>query len=165
MPADTLVSPPAGPGRWLGLAVWLLLSFLPAWTGARFPPGPWYQSLAQPPLTPPGWLFAPVWTVLYALMGLSAWLIWQRAGLLAARWPLSLFALQLILNGLWSYLFFGLRRPGLALLDLIALWLAVVATLLAFWRFHRPAGQLLIPYLIWISFALYLNLGFWYLNR
>lgn len=150
---------------WSGLAFWLILSFLPAWSGSRFPPGEWYAQLRQPPLTPPGWLFAPVWTVLYALMGLAAWLVWQRAGWLAAARPLALFLLQLLLNGLWSYLFFGLQRPGLALLDLLSLWLVVLFTLRGFRLHHQTAGLLLVPYLLWLSFAAYLNLGFWLLNR
>jgi benzodiazapine receptor len=156
---------PAGLLRWLGLSFWLILSFLPAWSGARFPPGDWYVQLRQPPLTPPGWLFAPVWTVLYALMGLAAWLVWQRAGWLAAARPLALFLLQLLLNGLWSYLFFGRQQPGLALLDLLALWLVVLFTLRGFWVSYQTAGLLLVPYLLWLSFAAYLNLGFWLLNR
>lgn len=165
MPKNSSPSQTGGQtGRWLGLVLWLAVSFIPAWTGSRFPPGDWYARLVQPALTPPGWIFAPVWTVLYALMGVAAWQVWQRAGLLAAAWPLSLYGLQLALNALWSYLFFGLRQPGLAFLDIIALWLAVLATLLAFWRYHRPAGQLLLPYLLWLSFAVYLNLGFWLLN-
>ncbi len=151
--------------RWLGLAFWLILSFLPAWTGSHFPPGEWYAQLRRPPLTPPGWLFAPVWTVLYALMGLAAWLVWQRAGWFAAAWPLALFLLQLLLNGLWSYLFFGWQRPGLALLDLLALWLVVLSTIRVFERHHQTAALLLVPYLLWLSFAAYLNLGFWLLNR
>ncbi len=164
MPKNFSPSSSSPPGRWLGLIFWLTLSFIPAWSGSRFLPGEWYAQLVQPALTPPGWLFAPVWTVLYALMGVAAWLVWQRAGLTAAAWPLTLFVLQLILNGLWSYLFFGLQRPGLAFLDILALWLTVLATLLAFWRYHRPAGQLLLPYLLWLSFAAYLNLAFWRLN-
>ncbi|MGQ9921802.1 MAG: TspO/MBR family protein [Desulfobacca sp.] len=161
---DSSSSPPSQTGRWLGLAFWLALSYVAAWTGSRFPPGDWYARLLQPALTPPSWLFAPVWTVLYTLMGVAAWLVWQRAGARAAAWPLALFVLQVALNGLWSYLFFGLQRPGLALLDITALWLAVLATILAFWRYHRPAGQLLLPYLLWLSFAVYLNWAFWRLN-
>jgi len=157
-------SPPSQTGRWLGLVLWLALSFVPAWTGSRFPPGDWYAKLAQPPLTPPGWLFAPVWTVLYALMGVAAWLVWQQAGWRAARRPLAFFVLQLALNGLWSYLFFGLQKPGWAFFDIIALWLAVLATIFAFRRYHRTAGHLLLPYLLWLSFAVYLNLAFWLLN-
>lgn len=158
-------SVPSGAGRWLGLALWLALSFLPAWSGARFVPGHWYAQLQPPPLTPPAWVFAPVWTLLYALMGLAAWLVWQRAGLVAAARPLALFGLQLALNGLWSYFFFGLQRPGLALMDILALWLALLATLIAFRRSVPPAGVLLLPYLLWVTFAVYLNAGFWWLNR
>jgi tryptophan-rich sensory protein len=120
--------------------------------------------LVQPALTPPGWVFGPVWTLLYIMMGVAAWLVWRRYGLAGAFWPLGLFILQLGLNALWSYLFFGLKNPGLAFLDIVALWLAILATLIAFWHYYPPAGQLLLPYLLWVTFAVYLNLQFWRLN-
>jgi tryptophan-rich sensory protein len=157
-------TPPVGPAGWLGLAFWLGLCWAAAWVGAHFQPGEWYAGLTKPALTPPGWVFGLVWTLLYTLMGVAAWLVWQRQGYAAASRPLGLFLLQLGLNALWSYLFFGLKNPGLAFLDIIALWLAILATLLSFFRCHRPAGQLLLPYLLWVSFALYLNLQFWRLN-
>ena len=149
---------------WLGLAFWLGLSLAAGWVGSRFQPGEWYKNLVQPALTPPGWVFGLVWTLLYILMGIAAWLVWQRYGLTGAAWPLGLFILQLGLNALWSYLFFGLRHPGLAFLDIVALWLTILATLMAFWQYYPPAGQLLLPYLLWVSFAVYLNLQFWRLN-
>ena len=149
---------------WLGLVFWLGLSLAAGWFGSRFQPGEWYKNLVQPALTPPGWIFGLVWTLLYILMGIAAWLVWQRYGLARAAWPLGLFILQLGLNALWSYLFFGLRNPGLAFLDIVALWLTILATLMAFWQYYPPAGQLLLPYLLWVSFAVYLNLQFWRLN-
>lgn len=149
---------------WAGLIFWLGLSLAAGWFGSRFQPGEWYEHLAQPLFTPPGWVFGPVWTILYILMGVAAWLVWQRFGLSAARWPLVLFIFQLLLNALWSYLFFGLRNPGGALLDIIVLWLSVLATLIAFWHYYPTAGKLLLPYLLWITFAVYLNLQFWRLN-
>lgn len=156
--------PRTGPAAWLGLILWMCLSFTPAWIGAYFPPSQWYADLAQPALTPPGWVFGPVWTMLYLMMGVAAWLVWRRYGLHGAAWPLGLFLVQLVLNACWSYLFFGRQNPGLAFLDILALWLAILATLIAFWRYHRPAGQLLLPYLLWVTFAVYLNLQFWLLN-
>jgi tryptophan-rich sensory protein len=156
--------PRSGPAVWLGLAFWIGLSFTPAWIGASFPPGQWYARLVQPALTPPGWVFGPVWTVLYLMMGIAAWLVWRRHGFAGAIWPLSLFVIQLSLNALWSYLFFGSQNPGLAFLDILALWLAILFTLIAFWGYDRLAGQLLLPYLLWVSFALYLNWQFWRLN-
>jgi translocator protein len=149
---------------WLALAFWLGLCFTAAWIGSRFSPGEWYLRLSQPALTPPSWVFGPVWTLLYLMMGTAAWLLWQRPGLAKAAWPLGLFVLQLGLNTLWSYLFFGLKNPGLALVEIIALWLAILATFIAFWQHHRPAGLLFLPYLLWVSFAVYLNLQFWRLN-
>jgi benzodiazapine receptor len=149
---------------WLGLAFWFGLTFAAGWVGSRFQPGEWYTHLVQPALTPPGWVFGPVWTILYILMGVAAWLVWQRYGLAGAVWPLGLFILQLVLNTLWSYLFFGLQNPGGAFLDIVALWLSILASLIAFWQYYPPAGKLLLPYLLWVTFAVYLNLQFWRLN-
>jgi tryptophan-rich sensory protein len=102
--------------------------------------------------------------VLYVLMGLCAWLVWRRAGFRGAPLALGLFGVQLALNALWSYLFFGLHRPDLALLDIAALWLAILAVTLLFWRRHRGAGALMLPYLAWTGFAWCLNLAIWRLN-
>lgn len=160
-----MIKPPQNaPALWLGLAFWLGLCFTSAYVGARFPADAWYEALLKPALTPPGWVFGPVWTILYFMMAVAAWQIWQRYGFAGAPWPLGLFLLQLGLNTLWTYLFFGLKNPGLAFLDILALWLAILATLLTFWQYHRPAGQLLLPYFLWVSFAAYLNLQFWRLN-
>jgi tryptophan-rich sensory protein len=128
-------------------------------------PGEWYFDLAKPSWTPPGWIFGPVWTLLYAMMGVAAWLVWKQTGFSRARAALSLFAIQLVLNGVWSWFFFGLHRPGLAFIDILALWVMILATTLAFWQ-HRPlAGALLIPYLAWVSFASALNFSIWWINR
>jgi translocator protein len=148
----------------VGLAFWLVVTFAAAWIGSRFQPGEWYAGLVKPALTPPGWVFGPVWTLLYAMMGTAAWLVWRTLGVYGALIPLGLFLGQLALNALWSYLFFGLQRPDLAFLDIVALWLSILATLLAFWRTYPPAGLLLLPYLLWVSFATYLNFQFWRLN-
>ena len=153
-----------GPAVWIGLGFWLAVTFAAAWIGSRFQPGEWYAGLVKPVLTPPPWVFGPVWTLLYVMMGTAAWLVWRTHGLAKAIWPLGLFLGQLALNALWSYLFFGLQRPGLAFLDIVALWLGILATLLAFWRAYPPAGLLLVPYLLWVSFATYLNFQFWRLN-
>ena len=155
---------PTGPSIWIGLGFWLAVTFAAAWIGSRFQPGEWYSGLIKPALTPPGWVFGPVWTLLYAIMAVAAWLVWCRHGLANAIGPLGLFLGQLVLNALWSYLFFGLQHPGLALLDIVVLWLVILATVKAFWRSHRPAGLLLLPYLFWVSFATYLNFQFWRLN-
>jgi tryptophan-rich sensory protein len=107
-----------------------------------------------------------VWTALYVTMGLAAYLVWQRAGgMAAARTALLWFGVQLVLNGLWSVVFFGLRAPGLALLEIVLLWGAIVMTVRVFWLVRPVAGALLVPYLAWVTFATALNAGFWWLNR
>ena len=125
----------------------------------------WYSTLTKPTVNPPSWVFSPVWTTLYFLMGVAAFLVWQK-GLSNknVRVALVLFGIQLFLNALWSILFFGLQSPGLAFIDIIALWLVIVATMVAFYKISRPASYLLIPYLLWVSFAAYLNYSIWILN-
>ncbi len=148
----------------LMLILFVGLSLSAGMFGAQFQPREWYSELAKPSWTPPNWLFAPVWTALYCAMGVAAWLVWQRAGLRRAWLALSFFLLQLILNAAWSWLFFGVHRPGVAFAEIVFLWAAILVTLVLFWR-HRPvAGALLIPYLAWVSFAAALNLSLWRLN-
>ena len=148
----------------VGLMGWVLLSFSAAIIGGWFTPGEWYAQLQKPSWNPPPWVFGPVWTVLYAMMAVAAWLVWRRGGFAAHRTALSLFLLQLLFNALWSPLFFGLHWPGLALLDLVLLWLSLLAALVAFWRAQTLAGVLLVPYLAWVTFAGVLNLALWRLN-
>ena len=125
----------------------------------------WYPTLVRPSFAPPTWVFGPVWTTLYLMMGFAAWLVWQRRGTGAqVRTALVLFTVQLVLNALWSPLFFGLRSPGLALAEIVVLWWAILATLVVFWKVRPVAGGLLVPYLAWVSFATILNAGFWLLN-
>ena len=149
---------------WPGLAVWLLVCFAAPAIGSATGPGEWYTQLTKPTWNPPGWLFGPVWTILYAMMAVATWLIWRRGGWRARRLPLGLFLTQLALNALWTPLFFGLHRPDLAFLDIIALWFAILATIVAFGRVHRAAAALLAPYLAWVSFATFLNFTLWRLN-
>lgn len=132
--------------------------------GAQFRPGPWYAELAKPAWTPPDAVFPVVWTLLYAMMAVAAWLVWQARGLRGAALPLGMFLLQLILNGLWPWLFFGLQRPDLAFCEILPLWAAVLATLVLFWRVRPAAGVLLLPYAAWASFAVVLNGAVWRLN-
>jgi tryptophan-rich sensory protein len=152
----------------LTLAVCVGASFAAAAIGSLFTtpaiPG-WYAGVAKPSWTPPGWLFGPVWSLLYLMMGVAAWLVWRRAGFAAAALPLALFGVQLALNALWSILFFGLQRPGLALVEIAALWAAILATTIAFFRRSAPAGFLMLPYLAWVAFAAALNASIWHLNR
>lgn len=149
----------------LVLMLFLVVCFgVAAWAG-QFTPGAWYAGLEKPPWNPPGWVFAPVWTVLYAMMAVAGWLVWRSPGLLTLRClALGVFAVQLALNGAWSWIFFGLHRPGLALAEIVVLWLAIVATTLLFWRVRPLAGALFLPYLAWVSFAVALNAALWRLN-
>ena len=148
----------------LGLLGWLGVTFAAAWAGSRFMPGAWYAALSKPAWNPPNAIFAPVWSVLYGLMAVAAWLVWRRAGFSGAGAALGLFAVQLILNALWSYLFFGRHQPGLAFGDIVVLWVAILSVVLLFWRVDRVAGALLLPYLAWVGFAAYLNFTLWRLN-
>jgi translocator protein len=125
----------------------------------------WYPTLTKPAWTPPAWLFGPVWTVLYVLMGVAAWRVWLHRAEPPAAQALAIFGVQLVLNALWSLLFFGLRAPGLAMAELVLLWLAIAASLGAFWRLEPLAGALLVPYLAWVTFAGALNHAIWWLNR
>jgi benzodiazapine receptor len=126
----------------------------------------WYPSLVKPSFTPPSWLFGPVWTLLYLMMGTAAFLVWQKgweSG--AVKAALALFAIQLILNGLWSVLFFGMRWPGLAFAEILLLWISIGGTIALFWRVAPVAGLLLLPYDAWVTFAVVLNGAIWLLNR
>lgn len=150
--------------RLLVLAGWLLLCFSAASLGAWFGPGEWYASLKKPSWNPPGWIFGPVWSALYTMMAVAAWLVWQRGGFAAQRRPLLLFLAQLALNAAWTPLFFGLHWPGVAFAEIVLLWLAIVATITAFWRVNHTAAALLGPYLAWVTFAAFLNFTLWRLN-
>jgi len=110
------------------------------------------------------WLFGPVWTVLYAMMGISAWLVWRSGGFQTNRLALALFLAQLTLNSAWSWLFFAWQNGGLAFAEIVLLWLFIVATLVTFWRVRPLAGVLLMPYLFWVSFASVLNYSLWHNN-
>jgi len=128
-------------------------------------PGDWYAALNKPWFNPLGWIFGPVWTLLYLSMGVAAWLVWRNGNASTLVWPLGLFLVQLILNALWTPLFFGMHRPGLVLLDITALWLAIGATTAAFYPLSKVAAALFIPYWLWVSFATVLNASIWWLNR
>jgi translocator protein len=150
----------------VGLAGWILLVFVAAAIGsvAAVDAGSFYEQLAQPDWAPPGWVFGPVWTVLYTLMGISAWLIWMTGGFRTNRTALGLFVSQLVLNALWSWLFFTWHLGGWAFVDILALLLMLSLVLVLFWRIRPVAGILLIPYLLWVAFACVLNYRIWQLN-
>jgi translocator protein len=150
----------------LGLAGWIVVTFIAAAIGAAasINAGPFYAQLVRPEWAPPSSVFGPVWTALYVLMGIAAWLVWRVDGFRAARGALTLFLAQLALNALWSWLFFGWHRGALAFADILLLWILIILTLVAFWRARALAGALLIPYLLWVSFAAALNWAVWQLN-
>ena len=149
----------------IAIAVPVVVGGLPGFATARGV-STWYSTLVKPSINPPAWVFGPVWTVLYIMMGVAAYLVWLRGvdadGVRAA---LAVFVIQLGLNGLWSILFFGIRQPGLALVEISVLWVAIGATSWLFWRVVPAAGVLLLPYWAWVSFATILNASLWWLNR
>jgi tryptophan-rich sensory protein len=148
----------------LALIGWVLLCFTAASLGGIFMPGEWYASLKKPTWNPPGWVFGPVWTALYTMMAVAAWSIWKRGGFAVQRRALRMFLIQLALNAAWTPLFFGLHQPGIAFAEMLLLWLAIAATIAAFWRVHRVAAWMLAPYLAWVSLAAVLNFTLWRLN-
>lgn len=149
--------------RWW-LIGWTLLPFVAAVLGAAFPPDAWFAALNKPSWQPPNWLFGPVWTLLYLSMGLAAGLVWLRGPSARSKAALVLFFVQLAVNALWTPVFFGLREMGWALLVIVLLALLIIATIRAFWRVHRLAAWMLLPYLAWVSFATALNATLWRLN-
>lgn len=150
--------------KYFALVAWLAVTFSAAVLGGLFMPDEWFASLQKPSWNPPGWIFGPVWTALYTMMAVAAWLVWRQGGWGKQRKPLLIFLAQLALNAAWTPLFFGLHNPGLAFLDIVLVWLAIIATIAAFWRVHRTAAALLFPYLAWVSFAMFLNFTIWRLN-
>ena len=163
MSADNSMSKPK---QIVGLVVSLLIVFAIASLGGfltNLSVDTWYPSLAKPSWTPSGAAIGTVWTILYTLMGIAAWIVW-RGGAGVRQLPLAIYAVQLLLNAGWSALFFGLRSPGLALFEIGVLWIAILLTVAAFWKISRPAGALMAPYLIWVSFAGVLNAMIWAVN-
>ena len=123
------------------------------------------QMAVKPPLAPPGWLFPVVWTVLYALMGIGSVMVWQTPPSKQRNRGLNLYVAQLIVNFFWSLIFFNAQAFGLAALWLILLWVLVILMTVQFWKVDQLAGKLQIPYIIWLTFAAYLNIAIWILNR
>lgn len=153
---------------WIALFGFIVISQAAGVAGSIFTapaiPG-WYAALAKPELVPPSWVFAPVWTTLFIFMGIAAFIVW-RAGFRKrqVRVALGVFFVQLLLNMLWSILFFGLQSPALALTEILVLWVAILTTIVVFAKLSRTAALLLVPYLLWVSFATYLNFAIWMLN-
>lgn len=152
----------------LKLVASVLLCQLAGFLGSLFttPAIPtWYQTLNKPFFTPPNWIFSPVWISLFVLMGISLFFVWRRSDHPQFKPALIFFFIQLILNTLWSIAFFGLKSPLLGLVDIILLWIAILLTVVHFLKISKLAGVLLIPYLLWVSFASLLNFSLWILNR
>lgn len=125
----------------------------------------WYAGIIKPTFNPPAWVFGPVWTTLFVLMGIAAFLVWKKGtGRRDVRIALGIFLGQLVLNTLWSIIFFGLHSPGGAFIEILFLWLAILTTIVAFYKISKTAAWLLLPYILWVSFAGYLNYAIWSLN-
>lgn len=139
-------------------------SLAPGVFGVRFQPDEWYAQLARSSLTPPGWVFPIAWTALYITIGVALYILLLHTSGRERRIPVAVFVMQLALNGAWSWLFFGCHAVAAALLDIVALWIAIVALMFAFARRVPFAGKLLLPYLVWVSFATYLNFAIWRAN-
>lgn len=156
---------PLPPGRQVvGLAGWILLSFLAATSGFLGAPGEWYRGLEKPSWNPPSWVFGPAWSMLYTLMGTAAWLVWRRGGWRQQAVPLGWWLAQWVLNFAWTPLFFGLHRMDLAFAEIVVFAGVLAVTLGRFWKVSRTAGLLMVPYLGWVCFASLLNFTLWRLN-
>lgn len=125
----------------------------------------WYNTLVRPNIAPPNWIFAPVWIALFTLMGIASFLIWRKGFQRGdVRVAIMVYGFQLVLNSLWSIIFFGLRSPSGAFIEIIVLWLGIAASIVIFYKISKPSAWLLVPYIIWVSFAAYLNYQIWQLN-
>ena len=149
----------------MSLAVFILCVLLVASSGAFFKPDAWYRALAKPAWNPPDWIFGAGWSLLYVLIIIAGWRVWERASIESVVVPMLIYALQLVLNAGWSPIFFGLKRPDWALGELVCLWIAIAANILVFHPIDPIAAWLLVPYLAWVTFAGALNLAVWRLNR
>lgn len=146
----------------------ILISQLAGFIGSFFtrPAIPlWYAALNKPAFNPPNWIFGPVWITLYTMMGIASYFIWQKRGSSTLATPaLVLFAVHLAVNALWSFLFFGLKNPGIAFVDIILLWILILVLIILFYRIDQKSAWLLAPYFLWVSFASVLNYFIWRLN-
>jgi tryptophan-rich sensory protein len=147
--------------RYVKLAMFIAVVAAVALTAGQFMPGAWYAGLAKPVWTPPNWLFGPVWSVLYLMIAVAGWLVWESEAAPSARW---LWVAQLALNGIWSPVMFGLNNITLALIVIVLMWVSIAAFVGATWRHVRTAALLFVPYLVWVSYATALNFAIWRLN-
>lgn len=152
------------PNQFLALIGWLLLCFAAAGSAVFVSVDGWYAALNKPSWNPPASLFGPAWTILYTLMAVAAWLVWREGGWSVRGKILGLFLAQLLLNALWTPLFFGLHWMDVAFAEILILWVMIALTMKAFWKVKPAAGLLLLPYLAWVSFAAVLNFTIWRMN-
>jgi translocator protein len=148
----------------MGFVVFMLGCAAAAIPGIVFRPGAWYRELEKPSWCPPDWLYGPVWLILYVCIAVSGWFVWRLTGFHGAAFALYVYGFQLLLNGLWSVAFFGLRRPDLALFEIVFLWIFINITIVLFSQIDNTAAFILIPYVIWVTFAVALNFRIWRLN-
>lgn len=151
--------------RYGSLLGFVLITGACGWVGAQFEPGPWHAALSKPDWNPPSQLFAPVWTTLYLLIAIAGWRVWCARPSAWTRSALALWGLQLLFNGLWSWLFFGLHQPLWALVDIVLLLVSIAGFIAVCFRHDRAAAWLFAPYLLWVAFATALNAAIWWLNR
>lgn len=149
----------------IGILFWVGFCLFAGLVGSQFEPGEWYESLNKSSLTPPNIVFPIVWNILFVLMGISVWLVWKSKLGKSKIIAITIFITQLIFNIFWSYLFFGINRPDLALIEIITLWLLILITFIIFYRVSRLSGVLITPYLLWVTFAIYLNYSIVSLNN
>ncbi len=150
-----------------GLVLSMVVAFSVARLGAIFTNvslGQWYESLIKPTWTPSGRTIGLIWTILYISMAIAVWVVWLNGGPDMRRSPLTLYGLQLFLNLAWTFIFFGLRSPEIAFIEIIVLWITICATLVSFCKVSIFAGALMVPYLMWVSFAVAINFMIWRLN-
>ena len=147
---------------YISLLPFIAAVFVTALSGAKYSPGSWYEELNKPSWQPPNWLFPIAWTILFIMIAISGWLVWREVG--AITLPLVVYGIQLILNYMWSWLFFGKKRMDLALFEVGLLWLSIVAMIVLFYPISETAALLLLPYLAWVSFAAFLNFTMLRLN-
>jgi translocator protein len=151
--------------RLFELIVFVTIMFLAAFPAFFFPPGQWYQALQKPDWNPPAFLFGPVWSVLYVVIAVSIWRVWPSKNEAWARKSILVWGVQWLLNAAWSVIFFGLKQPGLALIEILLLLCVIGLYIVNSYRHNKLAGGLFVPYFLWVSFATCLNASIWYLNR
>lgn len=148
----------------LGMLFSIGLVSVAASFGALYGPGEWYAGLIKPSWNPPNWIFGPVWTTLYLLMAVAAWMVWRERQRVAVARPLALYGIQLLLNAIWTPLFFGAHQMGWALAEILLMEIFILATIVAFYRVRPVTAYMLVPYACWVGFASFLNFTLWRLN-